>query len=151
MFTGKSVKPCSRVDKKVSPRKSRFRHIQSYQLIGQPSFGRTPKGLVMPFIDPDYQDGESYMHNSLKEKGEIRLTMAILMNAWDSINLASISVGPIRKNSHAGNILNEVSQWIEEGPSKWPFAFENVCHILGLDIPTTRKKFRDVLFTAYKQ
>jgi len=148
MFTEKSVKPCKQVDKNIPKKSSKFRHIQSYHLIGQPSFGRMPKGLVMPFVDPDYQDGQTHMHHLLKGKGEMKLTMAILQNAWDSINLASSSIRPIKKNSHAGNILNEVSQWVEEGPSKWPFAFENVCAILGLDISKTREKFRNVLFSA---
>jgi hypothetical protein len=61
-------------------------------------------------------------------QGEKRLMLAVLEEA----------VATFQRNTHAKTrrgqrLFREVEEWIQSEDVSWTFAFENVCHTLGLD------------------
>ena len=61
-------------------------------------------------------------------QGEKRLMLAVLEKA----------VATFQRNTHAKTrrgqrLFREAEEWIQSEDASWTFAFENVCHTLGLD------------------
>lgn len=68
---------------------------------------------------------------------EARLMLAVLDNALDDL----------RRNARVDDVrarrqLAETRAWIEDDDTTWPYAFANICDVLGLDPSAVRRQMR---------
>ena len=75
---------------------------------------------------------------------EVRLLIAILEDALQCIaRSAAARTGGRRRQFH------DAYAWVFEEPAaEWPFAFENVCGVLGLDATAVRLRVREVFMPS---
>ena len=71
---------------------------------------------------------------------EMRLVAAILEDAW------YCATRQVRARSRrARREFTEAYQWFCDERRDWPFAFSNVCDLLGLDAAVVRRQLRHAL------
>ena len=70
--------------------------------------------------------------------GERRLMAAVLE---DAIRVYRQDAGA--RNRRRQRLFRETEQWIESTDRSWPFAFERICEILGLDPDYLRRGLRE--------
>jgi hypothetical protein len=71
------------------------------------------------------------------------LAFAVLANAISTIYLGHNPVlANNRKARRAHTAALEALEWVQEEPTDWPFAFENICHYLNLEPDYIRRGVR---------
>ena len=68
---------------------------------------------------------------------EMRLVVAIMEDAWNCVTHRAGS-----RNRRARRDFMEAYQWFCDERRDWPFAFNNVCDLLGLDATVVRRRLR---------
>ena len=76
---------------------------------------------------------------------EMRLAAAVLEDAVNCI--ISNTETPSR---HRRQEFSKAYQWIWEEDSDWPFAFRNVCDVLGLNSTAVRERLHSIIRTRSK-
>jgi hypothetical protein len=77
----------------------------------------------------------SRLHDRVPRKGEIRLALAVLEDAIDCLE-TDRRIGRVNPVM----VRWEVERWIASRERIPVFAFENVCHVLGLDPAIVRER-----------
>jgi hypothetical protein len=67
--------------------------------------------------------------------GPRALMLAVLVDA-----VQCIEQGRRRRRFHAQRLAAEAETWVRSDRGDWPFAFVNVCEVLGLDPDALRKR-----------
>lgn len=62
------------------------------------------------------------------DRGEKRLMLAVLEEA-----VATYQRHVDAKGRHGQRVFREAEEWVQSRDEGWPFAFENICHALGIE------------------
>ena len=76
---------------------------------------------------------------------EMRLAAAVLEDAVNCI-VSNIEA----RSRHRRQEFSKACQWIWEERPDWPFAFRNVCDVLGLNPTAVRERLQSVIDTCSK-
>src|ERR1043166_5348011 len=72
---------------------------------------------------------------------EVRLLAAVLEDALQCVVRNAGTGSRMHRRQ-----LRDACEWIfGEGEAEWPFAFENVCGVLGLDTAAVRSRVQEIL------
>ena len=88
-------------------------------------------------FEPDTLLPAQYFAAFSREGGmvrERRLMLAVLQDAVECYQKYALARDP-----RGVELFRDASQWIESGERDWPFSYENVCEVLGLNPEYIRK------------
>ncbi len=76
------------------------------------------------------------------------LCVAVLEDALNAIGGKVVEVGPVRKKQA---IQQEALEWVLSDDRSWPFAFRNVCDVLGFDYEVLRPEIQKLIAPIKKR
>ena len=78
-----------------------------------------------------------YFPSQLKQAPEQRLMIAVLQDAIDCVDKYRGAT-----DSDGRRLFAEAAQWVLADESEWPYSFECICDVLGLDANAVRYRLR---------
>ncbi|MEK7187796.1 MAG: hypothetical protein AAB691_03045 [Patescibacteria group bacterium] len=91
---------------------------------------------------------EQWFDLSPKETPCYMLCVAVLEDALNAIGGKVVEVGPVRKKQA---IQQEALEWVLSDDRSWPFAFRNVCDVLGFDYEVLRPEIQKLIAPIKKR
>ena len=90
----------------------------------------------MDLLDPDTILPEQYCaaQSDSATRRERHLMVAVLRDAVECYQKYSLARHP-----HGRALFAEAVAWIESTDREWPFSYENICDVLGLDAGSVRR------------
>lgn len=88
-------------------------------------------------FEPDTLLPAQYFAAFSREGGlvrERRLMLAVLQDAVECYQKYALARDP-----RGVELFKDASEWIESGEREWPFSYENICEVLGLNPEYIRK------------
>jgi hypothetical protein len=90
--------------------------------------GVAESGVVLP---------SQYFASQRNHAPEQRLMIAVLHDALDCLNKYRFATA-----SHDRRLFDEAKEWFLADEAKWPYSFECICSVLGLDSTAVRQRLR---------
>ncbi len=113
-----------------APRRAEMASIVYQRTVGVPQ--ETGKGTPVVVFEPDIVLPAQLRYRSAIS-GEERLMLAVLRDA-----LGRFQKYAFASDRYHRRLFREANEWIHDRDRVWPFSFENICDVLGIDCDYVR-------------
>jgi len=94
-------------------------------------------GVPSSLTQPDIILPSQHFGPRRKQAPEQRLMIAVLHDALDCVEKYRFA-----SSSHGRRLFHEAKQWFLADEADWPYSFECICGVLGLDSNAVRQRLR---------
>lgn len=98
---------------------------------------RQPLGVPIGMLRPNIVLPSQHFPPHLKQAPEQRLMIAVLQDAIDCVDKYRVAT-----DSDGRRLFAEAAQWVLADENEWPYSFECICDVLGLDASAVRYRLR---------